>query len=458
MVPRSRSIVRLLLFFVAFAALVTAHWYPASAQKNIRFIRDAEIEETIRTYATPLFQAAGLNPNAVDVYLIQEDSLNAFVAGGQNIFLHTGLLVRAESVEQIMGVIAHETGHIAAGHLAGRQQQLDNSLGQLLASYAVGIGAAILSGRPEFLGMAARGGQDIALRNLLTYTRSQEASADQAAVKYMNESGFSPLGLVEFLDILSGQEFLLSSSQDPYLQTHPLSRTRVALLEQAVEQSPHKDVGVPAEYKQKFQRMQAKLIGFLYSGERVRKAYPAEDVSVAARYARAIAHFRVAKLDEALAIINGLIAEHPDDPYFHELKGQMLFENGYALDAVEPYRKAVELRPNSPLLRLSTAQVLVSLERPEIYREAIEHLDLVLAREPRNAMAWRLKSIAHGRLGEKGETAIAMAEGAMARGDIGQARQQAARAAQYFEEGTPGWLRSKDIEREAERIAERRKN
>jgi predicted Zn-dependent protease len=449
---------RLLFVIVAFLALAVAQVNAALAQNKVRFIRDAEIEDTIRTYATPLFQAAGLNPNAVDVYLIQEESLNAFVAGGQNIFLHTGLLVRAESPEQIMGVIAHETGHIAAGHLAGRQRQLDDSLTQVLASYVVGIGAAILSGRPEFLGVAASGGGDIALRNLLSYTRSQEASADQAGVKYMNSAGVSPKGMLEFMQILSGQEFLLSSNQDPYLRTHPLSRERISLLQNAVQESEQANAELPPDYHAMYDRMQAKLIGFLYPLDRVEKTYPKKDQSLPARYARAIAYFRTARLDDALALIDDLISEYPDDPYFRELKGQMLFENGRAEEALAPYRKALELRPRSALLRLSASEVMVNVERPELYEEAIGHLDVVLTKEPRNVMAWRLKAIAHGRLGHQGETAIALAEQALARGDVGLARQQAARAAHFFEEGTPGWLRSQDIDREARLIAERRQN
>jgi predicted Zn-dependent protease len=446
-----------LLFIVAALALGAAQVGPAFAQ-GPQLIRDAEIEQTIKTFATPLFQAAGLNPNAVDVYLIQDDSLNAFVAGGQNIFLHTGLLIRAETPEQIMGVIAHETGHIAAGHLAGRKEQFENSMAQVLASYVVGIGAAILSGRPEFVGVAASGGGDIALRNLLSYTRSQEASADQAAVTYMNNAGVSPKGMLEFMRILSGQEFLLSSNQDPYLRTHPLSRERISLLENAVEKSQHRSAELPPDYHVMFDRMQAKLIGFLYPLARVEKIYPQENQDMPGRYARAIAYFRTARLDNALSIISGLIEEYPNDPYFYELKGQMLFENGRVHEALAPYRKALDLEPSSPLLRLSAAEVMVNAEQTDLYEEAIEQLDIVLAKEPRNIMAWRLKSIAHGRLGQQGETAIALAEQALARGDVDLALQQAARAEHFFEEGTPGWLRSQDIEREANILAERRKN
>ncbi|MEE9208904.1 MAG: M48 family metalloprotease, partial [Kiloniellales bacterium] len=195
--------------------------------KQLRFIRDAEVENIIRAYATPLFHAAGLNPQAIDVYLVNDSRLNAFVLPGLNMFIHTGLLMRAEDPLQLIGVIAHETGHLAAGHTVTRQENLRRSSQGVIASYVLGLAAALASGRPQLGQAVIAGGQDIALKNLLSYTRSQESAADQAAIRLLNGTGQSPRGLLEFLRILGGQEVLLLSNQDPYLRSHPLTQDRV---------------------------------------------------------------------------------------------------------------------------------------------------------------------------------------------------------------------------------------
>ncbi len=207
-----------------------------------------------------------------------------------------------------------------------------------------------------------------------------------------------------------------------------------------------------------FRRMQAKLTGFLEPMEKVFRVYPETDRSVPARYARSIAHFKVSNMDRALELIDGLIEEKPADPYFYELKGQMLFEHGRLREALQPYRKAVELAPQSPLLNLALAQVEVNLNSPELDNAALDRLGLVLAEEPRNWLAWRLKAIAHGRKGDTGQTALALAESALSSGRYNLARQQAARAAGILPEGSPGWLRSQDIDREAQRAQARRED
>jgi predicted Zn-dependent protease len=424
--------------------------------KGLRLIRDAEIEDIIRIYATPLFQGAGLSPSAIRVYLVNDPGLNAFVTRGLRMFIHTGLLIRAEDPLQVVGVIAHETGHLAAGHTATRGERERASLNTVIASYVVGLAGALATGRPEIATAAIAGGQDIALKNLLSYTRSQESAADQYAIRLLNGTGQSPRGLLEFMRILEGQEVLLSTSQDPYLRTHPLTQDRILFLEDQVRRSPHGTKPVEPALAALNARMRAKLIGFLEPIKRVMRVYPQADGSLPARYARAIAHFRNAEIEPALAGADALIAEHPDDPYFHELKGQILFENGRIREALPAYEAAMRLRPASPQIRMSLAQAQIELNDPALNDTALRNLTETLRYEPGNAMAWRLTAIAHGRKGEVGMTALALAESALARGEAPEARAQAIRAQKILAQGTPAWQRAQDLEQLAARLAEAR--
>ena len=442
---------KLLASFLVLVLVVGAALAPTRvAAQNVQFIRDAEIESIIRDYSTPIFKAAGLNPQAVDVYLIQDDSLNAFVAGGMNLFIHTGLLMETQGPLQIMGVIAHEAGHIAGGHLAGRRQEVERTTAQMLASYLLGLGAAVATGRPEAAAAVIRGGQDIALKGLLKYSRTQESAADQAAVRYMDQAGIPPRGMLETLQMLEGQEVLLASSQDPYLRTHPLSQDRMQALQRAVETSPHHGAPPPEGSVETFQRMRAKLIGFLRPLDKVLRAYPPEDDSLKGRYARAIAFYRRPDLEKALPLIDGLIDGHPEDAYFHELKAQMLFENGHAREALPHYQRAVELASQSALLRLGLARAQLETNDPELNDVALGHLQRVINREPQNSFAWRLMAIAHGRNGDTGMSALALAESAISRGAAREAMEQARRASRLLDKDSPGWLRAQDIQRVAQ--------
>ena len=423
----------------------------------MQFIRDAEIENIIREFATPLFRAAGLNPKAVDVYLIKDKTLNAFVSGGQNLFIHTGLLMRSEEPLQLIGVIAHETGHISGGHIAGRIEEFKNAQNKALATYVLGLGAAIATGQPGLAAAIISGGQDVALKGLLTHSRSQEQSADQAAVKLLNATGQSPRGLLDFMNILGDQEMLLSSNQDPYLRTHPLTRERVNFLEEQVRQSPNADKPASPEFVELHKRMRGKLVGFLEPVNKVFRIYPESDTSLEARYARAIAHYRRPDLDAALPLIEELIAERPDDPYFQELRGQMLYENGRIAEAVPAYQKAVDLRPDSAQLTLALARAQIEANDPELDKKALGYLQQTLDQEPGNSGAWRLMAIAYGRMGDTGMTALSLAEAALARRDVPEARSQARRAQQLLAQGSPGWLRAQDVENLADQIAARNK-
>jgi predicted Zn-dependent protease len=443
------SFARICNRFVSLAvglALVGAPAMPAAAAEDRTvFIRDAEIEATIRTYATPIFEAAGLDPEDVKVHLIQDDEINSFVAGGQNLFINTGLLVKSQNANQVIGVIAHETGHIAGGHLARLQEELENATIESLAAMVLGIGAAVASRQGGAASTIMGAGTDIAQRNLLSYSRTQESSADHAAMKFLDETGQSSRGLLDFMRMLEGEELVLSGHQDPYLQSHPLTQERVEALEEHVDHSRWSDAKEPAELDVMHDRMKAKLIGFLEPLGTVLRQYPEKDDSLPSRYARSIAYYRIANLGKALPLIDGLLKEHPDDPYFLELKGQMLFENGRLPEALPNYQQAVRLKPTAALLRLELAQVEIELDRPELDKEALTELREVTRIETRNAEAWRLLAIAYGRTGQFADAALSLAEQASAQGDRKEARLQADRAMKQLPYGSPGYLRAQDI-------------
>jgi predicted Zn-dependent protease len=415
-----------------------------AAAEKLTFIRDTEIEDTIRSYAAPVFVAAGLDPNAVRIYLVNDNSLNAFVAGGQNLFLNTGLLLKTAHAGQVIGVIAHETGHIAGGHLARIHDQLRNSTAESILAFVLGAAAAA-AGRPDVGSAVILGGQNIAVRSLLQYSRTQESAADAAATQFLDATGQSAKGFLEFMQVLERQELMSPSRQDPYLRTHPLSQDRVEALAQFVAHSPNSDVPVKPAFQAAHGRMVAKLHAFLETPEATFQRYPESDTSLEARYARAIAYFRIPDLPRAIAAIDELIAEHPSDPYFHELKGQMLFENGRPKEALAPYDKAVRMLPDAPLLRTDLARVQLALNDPKLLDPAIVNLRAAIMMEPKRSFVWRELAIAYGRNNQPGESALALAEEALLQGRKKDARFQAGKAAGLLPAGSPAWLQAQDI-------------
>ncbi|MES1152634.1 MAG: M48 family metalloprotease [Dongia sp.] len=426
---------------VSLAALLGAAT-PAAAQG---IIRDAEIEATIRAYADPLFSAAGLDAAAIKVHLLQDDRINAFVAPGENMFINTGLLMRADRPNQVIGVIAHETGHIAGGHLVRIQDELHNATVEAIAAMLLGVGAGIASGNGDIGVGAVALGQSIAQRNLLKYSRTQEASADQAGMGFLDDTHQSARGLLEFFEKLEGEEYLLGDNQDPYVQTHPLTRDRIDSVAQHVEHSPYSDAKDTPELIEKHQRMLAKLRGFLWPLDRVLLTYPLSDTSVPARYARSIAYFRVSRLKEALAQIDSLIQEQPNDAFFLEQKGQFLFQNGRLADALPLYQQAADLKPREALIRQELGWVQLETEQPEYVKPAVGNLEFASRMEANDPTTWQLLAVAYGRDGQLGMSALAQAEQAMASGRKKEARLQARRALKGLPTGSMGWLRANDI-------------
>jgi len=446
--PPARAMANGLAVLVLVLLCVVLRPTEAGAQR-LSLIRDAEIEHTIRAFSTPLFRAAGLNASAVRIYLINDRSLNAFVAGGQKLFLNTGLLIRSEHAGQVIGVIAHETGHIEGGHLSRTHDAMRNATAQTILGLLLG-GAAAAAGRPDVGAAVIAGGQSASLRTFLQYSRTQEAAADQAAMRLLEDTGQSARGLLEFLGTLSGQELLTVGRQDPYLRTHPLTRERILALEDFISRSKFADRAIIPEFVEMHARMRAKLIAFLESPQAALRAYSPDDQSIPARYARAIAYYRTPDLEKALPLVDGLIAERPEDPFFHELKGQMLFENGRVTEALAPYERAVELAPTQPLIRTDLARVQLALNDPTMLELAILNLRSGLRHERGRSFAWRQLAIAYGRNGQMGESALALAEEAVLLGNRKDAQFHAGKAERLLPKGSPGWLKAQDIRRQAE--------
>lgn len=439
MLERISSLLTLTLLF---AGLVVA---PSLAQaKKMTFIRDAEIEHTIRSYSTPVFQAAGLEPGAVDIYLIEDRSINAFVAGGQRLFLHTGLLTKADTAEQVIGVIAHEAGHIAGGHLSRTQEALRKSTAQQILAILLGAATAVGTGRADVGAAVIAGGSQASVLSLLQYSQTQEYAADAAALRYMDAVGLSSRGLLEFMETLEDQELVPARLQNPYVRTHPITRDRIKLVREHVEKSPYTDAPPPAAFEEMHARMRAKIDAFLEPTSRTLRRYRDDD-SLAGRYARAIATYRKPDLDAALPMIEALIAERPEDPYFHELKGQALFEHGRPAEALGPYETAARLNPRSSLLKMGLAQVQLETNDTALLKPAIANLRAALQRERDNPTIWRYLAIAYGRDGQLGLSALSSAEQAMLRGNEKDARYHAVRAEKLLPAGSPSAIHAQDI-------------
>jgi predicted Zn-dependent protease len=442
---------------IAKAALTTAlaltfHLFlgsAISAGARAGQIYDTEIEDTIRVYAIPILRAAGIEPEAVRIHLINSPVLNAFVARGQRIFVTTGLLMTAEHPGQVIGVLAHETGHIAGGHLARLEGAMRDAEIPALLSQLFAAAAGVLARSPEAAVALGTGGDQIVRRSLLQFSRTQESSADRAGLEYLNATHQSAKGLLEFLEILEDQTILTVSRQQQeqisYEMTHPLTRDRILYIQEQVEKSPYSNVPIPPELLRRHARMVAKLRGFMDSPAQTLRRYPETDTSFPAKYARAIAQYRIPNTDKALALVDELIAGAPRDPYLLELKAQILFESGRIVESIPPLNSAVQTLPNAPLIRIALAHAQIEGNDPAMLKSAADNLQRALSIDQTIPLAWQLAASAYGRNGDMGLSALASAEYNYLIGKREDARQMAERAKRQLKNGSPGYLRAEDI-------------
>ncbi len=421
--------------------------HSARAQ-GLAIVRDTEIENTIRAYSAPLFEAAGLDLNSIRIRLVKDNSLNAFVAGGQNIFINTGLLARSDNAGQIIGVLAHEIGHISGGHLSRIHEGLRNASTQSILAMILGTAAAVAAGSTEGVTGALIGGQALGQRALFKYTQGMEQAADQAGVNFLERTGQSSRGLLEFLQILQKQSAIYAGSKDPYANTHPLTQDRISFLGNHVKKSRFSRVPTSKQFTVMHARMRGKINGYVDTPHRTLSYYSAEDKRIEARYARAYAFMKLHDVKNALNIVDQLIDESPEDPFFYELKGDILKDAGKIREAMIAYNQAITILPWAALIRISLARVHLELNDPKLDDAVLKNIQEALRYENQIPTAWRQLATIYGRRGETGKASLALAEEAMLRSEISRAKTNVKRALELLPKGSPEHIRALDIDNE----------
>ena len=445
-----RTLTRL---FAAFALLL-ASAQPAAAQS---ILRDAETEQLLQDMTDPLSEASGLGAGAVEVVLVNDQSINAFVAGGQRIFVHTGLLHAADTANEVQGVLAHELGHITGGHIIRYSEGAGNATRITLLSALAGIAAALAGGGEAAMGVLALG-QQAAMSSFLAFTRVQEASADAAGARYLSEAGISGRGSLEFFRKLQSYEFRRGISQDDdveYARTHPLSGNRIAVLRSGYEADPAWDAPSDPEIERRFRRVKAKLYGYQTVPERTLSTFPLGQTDIPARYARAYAYHKDAQMDLALEEADTLIALEPENPYFLELKGQILLESGRPEQALAPLRRSVALTNSDPLISPMLGHALIATEDPAYLPEAEGVLRAAVGKDRRNPFAWYQLGVVYGQRGDIPRAQLASAEQQIMSGNPRAALASARAAEASLPMGTPDWIRAQDVAIEARDMIER---
>jgi len=428
--------------------LVRSAWQPAAAQDSESagpsILRDTETELLFKDITRPLINAAGLDPDSVNVALLNDPEINAFVATGQTVYVQTGLLLAADNVNQLQGVIAHELGHVAGGHSIRLQQGANEATGITIATMVLGA-LAIAAGAGDAAMGIMMAGQQAAMTKFLAFTRTQEASADQAAVKYLHGAGISGKGLLQFFGKLRNQEYRLAIyAKDSYDRTHPLDSERIQALETSFKADPAYNKPIDPALEARFERVKAKLYGFANPSQAVIK-YPESDQSIPAHYARAYAYHLGGYPEKAQAEANALLAAEPHDPFFLELKGQILLEGGKPKDAIPPLREATQRSGDMPLIAAMLGHALVATEDPKNFAEAKQVLKAAVSRDNQDPFAWYQLGTIYDREGDSGRAALATAERSNLQGEPKLALASARMAMRGIPQGTPDYLRAQDI-------------
>jgi len=437
-------------FFSAAAfALVGALTQPAHAQ-SIDVVRDTEIERVLRSYEVPILKAAGIDPNTVHLFLVQDPEINAFatqspVAGNEeDIFVNTGTLMQLKKPNQIIGILAHETGHIAGGHLVRSADAMQKASIPMLIGMAVGIAAMAMGAGEAGMG-AIQLGQQAAMSQFLAFSRVQEATADQMGVTFLNRTHQSARGMVEVFEKFANDNARSAYYNKDFVSDHPADRERIDALQTRVEASPYKDVPDTPEQIKEFHMIQAKLAGFLSKPDEVLVRYPLSDQSDEAHYARAMAYFRQPDMKKALEETNALIATNPKNPYFWELLGQIYVEMSQPAKGIGPYQKSVDLMPDAPLLRISLAAAQLATENTQLAQPALNNLKIALVQENSNTFAWYQAAQAYSDLGNKPMADLATAELHYQAGDMRGALHFADAASRKLAKGSTDWQHANDI-------------
>lgn len=419
-------------------------------------LRDTETEQLLREYTRPILRVAGLEKQNIQMVILNEASFNAFVADGRRIFVNYGAILQSETPNQIIGVLAHETGHLAGGHLSKLRQQLATAQTQMIIAMLLGAGAIAVgstrgsnsagnNGLANAGAAAIAGPQEMIRRTLLSYQRQQEENADRAGVKFLTATQQSPKGMYETFRRFTSESLFAARGADPYLQSHPMPAERVAALQEFASSSPYWDKKDDPALQLRHDMVRAKISAFMERPETVYRRYPQTNDSLPARYARAISTYLHGDLRSALAQIDALIQVQPNNPYFYEVRGQALLESGKPAEAIAPLRKAVALSNNAPLIEMLLGQALVGTDNKAYTDDAVRILRAAVAREPEAPLGYTQLAMAYGRKGDYAEADLASAQAAYLRGDNKTARELATRAKTRFAVGTPGWVKADDI-------------
>jgi predicted Zn-dependent protease len=408
----------------------------------------------------PLVVAAGMRKGAVDVVIVNDPSLNAFVAGGQRIYIHSGLINAADNANQVQGVLAHELGHIVGGHSITFENGYNKATKISILSLLLGVAAAVAGAGEAAMGAMALG-QQVAYRSLLSYSRGQEATADAAGVSFLSKAGISGRGSLEFFGKLQNLEFRYGYPHDEeaaFASTHPMSSDRIATLREDYQKDPAWNKPTDPRLEQRYQRVKAKLYGYLAKPADTLRHYPEYMTGEPATYARVYAYHKDAREADALREANALLAMEPDDPYFLEVKGQVLLESGKPDQALAPLRRATELTGNDPLIASTFGHALVATEDKAHLAEAETVLRAAVARDRENPFAWYELGMVYGARGDLPRARLASAEQQIMSGSPAEALRSANTAQAGLTKNSPDWIRAQDIAMQARAQLERSKD
>jgi predicted Zn-dependent protease len=448
-----RTLSRLTAIVTAGALALAPVTATAQENKGPKLLRDTEIEQLLRDYTRPILRVAGLEQQNIQVVIINDPTFNAFVADGRRIFVNYGALMQSQTPNQLIGVLAHETGHLAGGHLAKLREELARAQTQMIVAMLLGVGAMVAGARSNNpnngagnIGAAAVSAPQAILQStLLSYQRQQEENADRAGVKFLTATKQSAKGMYDTFKRFSDDGLFAARGADPYMQSHPMPAERVAALEGLAKSSPYWNTKDDAALQLRHDMMRAKTSGFMEQQDTVMRRYPPSNDSLPARYARAITTYLHGDLRSAVAQIDGLIQAQPNNPYFYELRGQALLEGGKPAEAIAPLRRAVQMSNNAPLIEMLLGQALVATDNKAYTEEAITILRAAVARETEAPLGYSQLAMAYGRKGDYAQADLASAQAAYLRGDNKTARDLASRAKTRFAIGTPGWVKADDI-------------
>jgi predicted Zn-dependent protease len=433
------------LFIVTFTVKT-----PAYAKKNFSIIRDAEIENILKSYCAPVFTAVGMNPKNIKIHIVDSDEINAFATAGHNIYFNTGLILETKTPEELIGVIAHETGHVYAGHILTGYEQLKKAQNTSLITTVLGGIAAVASGRPD-LGIAvALGGAQVGTENFLHYRRGQESAADQVALNILDANKISAQGFLDFMKTIQRKDMSTGSNIPVYLRTHPVTTDRVEHIRNHINKQNGKTKPLPKSFYDFHKTMKAKLFGFLKEPTRTFNTYKGD--SYFDKYARAVAFHKNLQEEEALKEIDSLIKDYPKNPYLYELKGQIFFENGQIDKSIKQYEQAIKLYPDNGLLRLSLSQALIEKGGETAYKKARTNLEKAIKIEQQSPAVWKLLAISYKHMNNNGLYSYAMSEYLFLIHGYKDALFHAKLAEKQLKYGSPKWMKVQDIISRCEQI------